>query len=488
MKRYSFRVIIIVTILFVVTLFSVCSFAIFNMFLKEKLAKNTEQNYSQMNLLRDQYYFTISHHDGRIIKSMLDSFEKDPNVLETYIVHPDLKIVYPADHISLIKDTAEFRKLFNSGRDITIKTYNDGSRPFFRVFINMRNAPSCYACHAPSQQNLGLIVMDLANDGSGSIISLTRRFGFYYTLFILFGIFALVGVLHVKYIKKSLNQFRSTIRMINQGNLDMRLAIPEVQELGTLGKDFNEMVGNFERTQRELQQYHQKELQTTQNLATIGEMSARIAHEIRNPVTGISRALEIIMADMKDSENKPILEEIQRQANRVNQAISNLLKFSRSKDIQPEPADINLVIKSLVFFMQNQAHEKNIEFNTVLQPETPILSFDRELIENVLLNLCFNAIESIPENGTITFKTRYDQLRNRVIISVADNGTGIPEETGKSIFKPFFTTRTKGTGLGLAISRDIIDKHEGDIWYENNNGPGCTFYIWLPVKQVSSGQ
>jgi signal transduction histidine kinase len=244
------------------------------------------------------------------------------------------------------------------------------------------------------------------------------------------------------------------------------------------------MVSTFEKTQRELQQYHQKELRSSQNLATIGEMSARIAHEIRNPVTGISRALEIIMSDMKDSENIPILEEIQRQANRVNQAISNLLRFSRSKDIQPEPADINLVIKSLVFFLQNQAHDKEIRFNMVLQPETPVLPFDRELIENVLMNLSFNAVESLPGSGTITFRTRYDQLRSRVVISVSDTGPGIPESVGRDIFKPFFTTRTKGTGLGLAISKDIIDKHQGEIWYENNKEGGCVFYIWLPVKQL----
>jgi signal transduction histidine kinase len=484
MKRYSFRVIIIATIIFMVTLFSVISFAVFNIFLKQKLARNTEQYFQQMSLLRDQYYFTISHHDGKIIKSMLESFERDPNVLETYIVHPDLKVVHPPDHASLIGDTSEFRDLFTSGQDILIKSYENSQKPFYRVFINMRNAPACYACHAPEQKNLGIIVMDLANTGNQSVLQLTRRFGIYYTLFILFGIFILVGILHVKYIRKSLNQFRSTIRLINKGNLDMRLSIPEVQELGSLGRDFNEMVSTFEKTQRELQQYHQKELRSSQNLATIGEMSARIAHEIRNPVTGISRALEIIMSDMKDSENIPILEEIQRQANRVNQAISNLLRFSRSKDIQTEPADINLVIKSLVFFLQNQAHDKEIRFNMVLQPETPVLPFDRELIENVLMNLSFNAVESLPGSGTITFRTRYDQLRSRVVISVSDTGPGIPESVGRDIFKPFFTTRTKGTGLGLAISKDIIDKHQGEIWYENNKEGGCVFYIWLPVKQL----
>lgn len=481
MKAFSFRIIIIGAIIFLVTIFSVISFTVFNIFLKGRLSTSTEQNYNQMNLLKEQYYFTISHHDGRIIKSMLKSFEKDGNVLKSYIVNPSSKVVYPDDFGSLVNDTASFRKIYALEKDVTIKSYSNEPVPFYRVFITMRNAPYCYSCHQPAQKNLGMIVMDLSNNDTQGILKLTKYFGFYYTLFILAGIFGLVAFLHVRYIKKSLGRFKSTIKLINQGNLDMRLAIPEVRELGILGKDFNEMVNTFENTQKELQLYHMKELQNSEKLATIGEMSARIAHEIRNPVTGIARAMEIIVADMKDSDNKPILEEIQRQANRVNQAISNLLRFSRSKDIQPEEADINEVIKSLVFFLENQAHDKTIHFEPVLQPDIPVLAFDRELIENVLMNLSFNAIEAITDCGIIKYSTRFEQSRGRVVISVADNGSGIAPEAAANIFKPFFTTRTKGTGLGLAISKDIVEKHHGELWYCNNEGPGCTFFISLPV-------
>jgi signal transduction histidine kinase len=269
--------------------------------------------------------------------------------------------------------------------------------------------------------------------------------------------------------------------LINEGNFDKRLAIPEVQELGGLGRDFNKMVDTFEKAQKELQIYHQKELQNSQKLATIGEMSARIAHEIRNPITGIARAMEIIVADMKDTDHKPILEEIQRQANRVNQAISNMLKFSRSKEIFLEQGDINEVIKSLVFFLQYQAHDKKINFELDIYADLPNFRFDHELIENVLLNLSFNSIQAIPDEGTITYSTRFKADEKLVLISVRDNGCGIPYETGTEIFKPFYTTNTKGTGLGLAISKDIIEKHGGELKFVNNEDKGCTFLITLPV-------
>jgi two-component system sensor histidine kinase AtoS len=107
--------------------------------------------------------------------------------------------------------------------------------------------------------------------------------------------------------------------------------------------------------------------------------------------------------------------------------------------------------------------------------------FDYELLENVLLNLSFNAIYEIRGQGIITFITFYDKSNKKLLISVKDNGPGITEDIGNQIFKPFFTTHTKGTGLGLAISKDIIDKHNGDILYSNNEDAGCTFFISLPV-------
>jgi signal transduction histidine kinase len=483
MKRLSFRVKIIATLVIGITLYSILAFTIYSISLKNKLISNIEENIEHINLLRDHYYFSIRQHDGTIIRSFLKELENNRDVLRSFIVDGKSKVVYPNDHRSLLTDTARFAQLFSQEKDISLKTYRTESAPFTRVFIRMQNKPPCYSCHNPAQKSLGLIVLDLSNHDTERIISNSWKFSFFYTLFLLLGIFALVAWLHYRYIRSSLSHFRNTINQVNQGKLETRLAIPEVNELGSLGKSFNEMLSTFERIQLELFEYHRKEMENAQKLATIGEMSARIAHEIRNPVTGIARALDIILAEMKDGENKPILEEIQRQANRVEQAISNLLKYSRSQDIVLHEGNINEVIKSLVFFLKHQSHEKQIDFRMELSEVMPAMFFDYELLENVLLNLSFNSINAIKENGILIFKTSYDKSGKKLIIAVEDNGTGIPGEVGKEIFKPFYSTHTKGTGLGLAISRDIIEKHKGEIWYRNNEGAGCTFFISLPVVQ-----
>jgi signal transduction histidine kinase len=292
-----------------------------------------------------------------------------------------------------------------------------------------------------------------------------------------------VLILHFRIIKKSLSEFKSTINKINSGDLDCRVDIPQSKELGELGHSFNTMIDHFQQAQKELQKYHLEEIRNKQKLASIGEMSARLAHEIRNPITGIANAIEIILGETKESQNMPVLEEIQRQANRVNKAISNLLKFSRTKELNVQEASINDIIKSIVFFLKSQGNGKIITYKVELDEDIPSFKFDPEQIENVFLNLGINATQTIDKEGTITIRSSYDPYQKQVTISFSDTGKGIPENKISEIFNPFFTLRTEGTGLGLAIVKEIIDMHNGSILVYNNPDHGATFQITLPVNK-----
>jgi len=141
------------------------------------------------------------------------------------------------------------------------------------------------------------------------------------------------------------------------------------------------------------------------------------------------------------------------------------------------------VIPPLVFFLENQVKEKKINFELELQEDLPILRFDHMQMEDVLLNLGINAIQAIPESGSITYKTSFSLTDKLIIICVSDTGKGIHEDNLSNVFHPFFTTRNEGTGLGLAIVKDIIDHHKGEIWVENNVSGGCAFTISLPVER-----
>ena len=478
----SFRFKIIITLILVVAIASFASLYFYNYTLSKKIYKNAEQDiHTFLYFFRDQI---ISIHDGRTIKPSLQELTNSKAVIKSYLVDKEGKVIYPADPQLTTKDSLDLQGLSSMNEDIALKNYQIGRDHFSRAFIRFDNAPACYACHSPETKTLGYVILDFSMHQSEDTFLYTRNFSLFFTLLMITVIIAFVMIMHYRFIKKSLANFKSTIQIINEGNLSGRVRIPESKELGELGKNFNTMIENFQQAQEELQRYHRKEIQDKQKLASIGEMSARLAHEIRNPITGIANAVEIIIDESKDEANKPVLEEIQRQANRVNKAISNLLNYSRSKDLNIQEGEINEIIKSVVFFLNNQVHHKAIRIHVDLDNAMPLIRFDPEQIENVLLNLGMNALQTITNEGEITFRTAFDTLNNKAMIYVSDTGAGIPEDKISMIFNPFFTMRTEGTGLGLAIAKEIVEMHNGQIAVTNNPQQGCTFQISLPLGLI----
>jgi signal transduction histidine kinase len=476
---YSFRTKIIITLILVISAFSFISFQIYGHYVSKKIYANSKDHIASfLYLMKDEI---TNVHDGRLLESFLKNMEKDSHILKTYLVDADGKIIQPDENIygNELLDVNEFK---NSGNEIAVKNYQTEGIPFSRAFLQVNNSPACYQCHSPGKSTLGYVVIDFSLQDSNEYLAFARKSSLIFTISMVVIILCFVLIMHYRFVKKSLFGFSNTIFHINEGDLSMRVSIPESKELGQLGKSFNQMMEKFQQTQKKLVYYHQKEMQDAQKLASIGEMSARLAHDIRNPLTGIVNSIEVIAGEMKDSPYRPILDEIQRQANRVNSAISNLLKYSRPVEINLQKGNINELVESLVLFLSSQKNNKTIDFKLELQPGIPVFSFDLEHIENVLMNLGLNAIQAIIKDGKIIFRTSYDEASKTIRISVEDNGPGIPQEKETEVFKPFFTTKTEGTGLGLAIAKDIIEKHKGDIWFVNIPGTGCIFIISLPLE------
>jgi two-component system NtrC family sensor kinase len=475
----SFRSRIIITLILVITSVSFISFFTFNHFLSRKIYRNSEDDFrSVLQVLRDQI---LEVHDGRHIKPFLKTIDENKHVVQSYLIDAKGHVTYPSQSGLPNLNQAQLDHLNEISDDISIKTNYLSNPPVSRAYLRMQNRPSCYACHNTTQPVLGYIMIDFSMHQSEDTMAFSRDFSIGFTLLMVVLILGFVTILHYKFVRQSLFRFKSTINRINSGELGSRIEIPTSKELGELGKSFNEMVDQFQKTQTELQKYHQRELRNAEKMATIGEMSARLAHEIRNPITGIANAIEIINIGNGNGKNKSILEEIQRQANRVNKAIANLLKYSRSHELNIQEGDLNEIIRSVVFFLENQSAHRNMRFSMELDPGIPHFDFDSEQIENVLLNLGLNAVQACQQNCSVTYSTRFNSEDKTVRITVSDTGPGIPEEAIGDVFKPFFTTRTEGTGLGLAIAREVIGMHNGEITVENNADKGCTFYITLPV-------
>ena len=481
-KYFSFRFKIISTLILVIATISFFSFMLYGYYLGERIQSLTEEHLlTTLSLLKDQYLYTFSQFDGKIIYSLLGEMQKNKKIRHIYLFNNQGKVVYPEKALPIEIESLFPDKPLPKTDDILITHIQDSGKQVLRSLFQIENTPRCYQCHSKSLKTLGYVIIDYSMEEVYKNIKYTKNFGQIFTFLLLVTTLFVMILVHYKFVRKSLKHFQTSISKIEQGDLDERVKISEQNELGNLAKSFNNMVEKLQQTQEKLQACHQKELLNAQKLATVGEMAASLAHEIKNPITGIANAIEIIVQETEELEKKSILEEIKRQAQRVNKAINDLLQFSRPVELYLEKGDINTIINSCVSFLKNHIQDKEITFQFNLDKTIPPFRFDHIQIENSLYNLGLNAIQAIPRSGMITIITSWSRKDKVVWIKIQDTGVGIPEDHLTKIFKPFFTTRHKGTGLGLAITKDIIERHGGEIWAENRMVGGSSFNIMLPL-------
>ncbi|MCJ8502802.1 ATP-binding protein [Desulfatitalea alkaliphila] len=228
----------------------------------------------------------------------------------------------------------------------------------------------------------------------------------------------------------------------------------------------------------------QKTLMEQDKLASIGRLSAGVAHEINNPLTTILTSTMLLQEDL--AEEDPAREELQTIANetlRCRKIVTSLLDFARQNKPQKSMANVNGIVTETILLTHKQAAFKDITVSSQLAPRLPDQMVDKGQLEQALINLILNAVESTPEGGAISITTAFQPSIKAVQIDVADTGKGIPQEDLDKIFEPFFTTRETGTGLGLAITHGIIQQHGGSIEVESKRGHGTRFSIYLPLNQ-----
>ena len=219
-------------------------------------------------------------------------------------------------------------------------------------------------------------------------------------------------------------------------------------------------------------------------LASIGRLSAGVAHEINNPLTTILTTSMLIQEDI-DPKN-PMYEELETITNetlRCRKIVASLLDFARQTKPAKKHHNINGIITDCIGLTRKQAEFKDVQILKALSEKVPELLLDKEQIQQALINLILNATDATDPGGTITVSTAFSQDSQFVNIKVSDTGKGIAAEVVDKIFEPFFTTREIGTGLGLAITHGIIGRHGGDIRVQSRPGQGTTFTIRLPHNQ-----
>jgi signal transduction histidine kinase len=222
-------------------------------------------------------------------------------------------------------------------------------------------------------------------------------------------------------------------------------------------------------------------------LASLGTLTAGLAHEIRNPMVAIKTLTQLLPERLEDEEFRSQFVKIASgEVDRISSLINELLDFARPSDPKWEMEDINAILDGMILLITTETKKKLITIIKNYASNLPLAQIDREQIKQVILNLLLNAIDATSENGTITVQTRSfikPGGEPYVQIEFTDTGCGIPVEHLEDIFNPFFTTKATGSGLGLSISSQIVQDHKGYIDVESQLERGSSFFINLPVHQ-----
>lgn len=230
----------------------------------------------------------------------------------------------------------------------------------------------------------------------------------------------------------------------------------------------------------------QETLIQSEKMAAVGQLAAGVAHEINNPlgiILGFAQSLaRRVKAD--DPSSLPV-KSIEREALRCKNLVQNLLTFSRDNMFQAQEFDLNEALTNALSIIEAKARVESVE---VVQEfaSLPLLLGDKNQIQQVVINLCNNALDAMPHGGKIAVRTRRHAAdgKSTIVLEVEDSGSGIPAEIRDKVFNPFFTTKDvgKGTGLGLSLVHEIIQKHNGRIELKSVVGRGTIFTITFPVK------
>jgi signal transduction histidine kinase len=233
--------------------------------------------------------------------------------------------------------------------------------------------------------------------------------------------------------------------------------------------------------QRERNEQVSSRLHHTERLASLGQLAAGLAHEIKNPLAGIHGVLELLRDDSSDESQSKLYDEMLAELDRVNGTIHSLLGFARPAPANRVPTNIEQLVDATVKLLRPGLTKKSIRLEISIAPDLREFPVDPDQIRQVLVNLISNAADAIDRNGTITVRATEFPNGNGVIIAVEDDGSGISEDGLARIFEPFHTTKFSGTGLGLAVARSLVDKHGGRIEVESELDKGTTFFVLLPA-------
>ncbi len=296
---------------------------------------------------------------------------------------------------------------------------------------------------------------------------------------------SLFGLLWAYRLTRPIQRLSQAAQLVSKGDFDVRIKSTSRDEIGSLASSFNHMINELKNREKALIEANEKLVQS-EKLSAFGQLSAGIAHEVKNPLTGILGYAQLSLR--KIEKGTPLhknISVIEKEAKRCKAIIENLMKFARQEQVEFKDTDLIDVAGDALAIVDHQLSINRIKVIKQFDPALPLISGNANQIQQVLINLMINSQQAMNgEPGTISLRIRNCNDK-WVEIWLKDSGPGIDKEIQDKLFEPFFTTKKsgKGTGLGLSVSYGIINEHKGKILIHSTPGKGTTFVIVLPITQ-----
>jgi two-component system NtrC family sensor kinase len=284
-----------------------------------------------------------------------------------------------------------------------------------------------------------------------------------------------------RHIIQRLNRLMELTRRISQGDLSIAPVRKYRDEFTNLVVALNHMIGEVEHRHQVMVQSHK--------LRAVGRLTAGVAHELNNPINNIMLTAAMLKEDdrtLTEAERLEMITDLEEQAERSRKIVSNLLDFAREGEIQMGRLEVREIVDESLALVANQLRLSGVKTRVDLAENLPPVNGDRQYLSQIFVNLALNAVDAMPEGGTLRISSDTETRGGFLAIDVSDSGSGIPDHILQSIFDPFFTTKStgKGTGLGLSVSLGIARSHGGDIRVASRPGEGTTFTVLLPILNV----
>jgi two-component system NtrC family sensor kinase len=483
------------------------SLAVFSVLAYSLVGSHQKAMLDQMNQQADQLTETIKsstrhamlQNHPESVHRIIDTIGRQKGIRKVRIFNKEGQIIYSPDKSAVgtfVDKRAEacfnchvadapLERLPMQQRTRTFR--ESGGRRSMGIISPIYNEPACWqaACHAhsPDQSVLGVLDLTMSLEGVDRQILSSRNGVILLTAISILGTSTIIWLLFHFLVGKPVRELVDATQSVGSGDFTYRIDVKRNDELGQLGRSFNEMTQRVTEAQSQLYQ--------SNKLASVGRLAAGIAHELNNPLTGILTFSSLLTKRTGNDEGvRDDLEVIVREAKRCRSIVKGLLDFSRQARPRKSDVDFNQILGRALGIVDHQLSVNNITVVRNFTEPLPAVRVDSDQMIQVLINLLVNASDAIgPNGGRIVVGTdvRERESGRCVRVRVEDSGCGIPAPDLERIFEPFFTTKgTEGTGLGLSVVWGIIHEHDGTITVDSEPGRGTTITACFPIHQIST--